>query len=63
MMNVIISKLLSVLGWQRLLQMVWNAIQDDLKRAAEKTETKIDDNLVVFMDEVIMVIVSDDKAA
>lgn len=61
-MNVIILKLLKVLGWQKLLKMVWNAVRDDLEKAAGKTESKIDDNLIKFADEIIGVIVSDDVA-
>lgn len=61
-MNVIIAKLLKVFGWQKLLKMVWEAVQDDLKKAAAKTETQFDDKLVEFADQVIDVIVSD-KAA
>lgn len=62
-MNLIIAKLLKVLGWQKLLRMVWEAVQDDLKKAAAKTETSFDDKAVDFADMIIDVIVSDDKAA
>ena len=62
-MELVIQKILSVIGWQRLLKMCWNAIQDDLKKAAAKTETQFDDNVVVIMDEIISVVVGDEKAA
>lgn len=55
-MNIVIAKLLKVFGWQKLLLMVWNAVQDDLKAHAAKTETKIDDNVVMIADELIKVI-------
>jgi hypothetical protein len=52
-MDIIIKKLLSVLGWQKLLLMVWHAVQPDLQAHAEKTDTKIDDNVVKFLDEIV----------
>ena len=61
-MNLIIQKLMKVLGWQKLLKMVWEAVQDDLKKAALKTETKIDDKGLELADFIIDIIVND-KAA
>lgn len=58
-MGMIISKLLKVLGWQKLLMMVWNAVQEDLKKAAAKTETQFDDKMIEFADTIIEVIVND----
>lgn len=55
-MNIILAKLLKVVGWQKLLLMVWNAVQDDLKAHAAKTENKVDDNIIMVADELIKVI-------
>lgn len=63
MLETIIKKIMKAYGWQKLLKLCWNAIQDDLKKAALKTETKFDDNIIDIADGIIDVIVSDEKAA
>lgn len=55
-MNLVIAKLLKVLGWQKLLLLTWGAIQPDLKKHAEKTENQVDDKLVEIADEMIKAI-------
>lgn len=55
-MNIVIAKLMKVIGWQKLLLMVWNAVQDDLKAHAAKTENKVDDNVIMIVDELVKVI-------
>lgn len=52
-MNLIIEKLLKVLGWQKLILMVWKAAKPLASEAAKKTETQFDDNFVEFVDEII----------
>jgi hypothetical protein len=58
-MNAVIMSALKILGWQKLLKMVWSAVQPELKKAAAKTETAFDDGLVSIMDELIGVVVED----
>lgn len=52
-MNLIIEKLLKVLGWQKLILMAWKAVKPLASEAAKKTETQFDDNVVEFVDEII----------
>ena len=52
-MNIVIEKLFKVLGWQRLVLMVWNAAKPAAMEAAKKTETKFDDNVVELVDELV----------
>lgn len=59
-MNVIIAKLLSVLGWQKMLLMVWNASYPSMQKASAKTETEFDDNFLKVVNELIIVITGKD---
>lgn len=49
-MKNILLKLVKTIGWKKVLLFVWEAVDEDLKAAAAKTENKIDDEVVKFVD-------------
>ena len=52
-MKWLIRKVLSAVGWKRLLQMTWEAIHDELVKLAEKTNTEFDDKALKIIDEIV----------
>lgn len=52
-MNILIIKMLKVLGWQKLIKLTWRAVKPELEKQAKKTETQIDDELIKVVDEII----------
>lgn len=52
-MNVLILKMLKVIGWKKLIRLTWQVVKPELERQAKKTETSIDDDLIKVVDEVI----------
>lgn len=56
-MNLILSKLLSAMGWKKLLLMVWAVAHKELaKRAADTKDVEWDDEAVKFADELVKAI-------
>ena len=56
-MNAIFGKLLSIMGWKKLMLMVWAVAYKELaKRAADTQDVEWDDDLVSFMDQVVKTI-------
>lgn len=52
-MKFLLSKILSVIGPSQLLKLVWSVVKDDLEKLAKSTDSKIDDNLIIVIDEFI----------
>ncbi len=50
MFGVMIKKIVKSIGWKKVLLYVWEAVDEDLKAAAAKTENKIDDEVVRVAD-------------
>lgn len=52
-MNIIIKKILALMGWQKLLGMAWDAVKPDLQKLVDNTETKFDDGLLKIIDDIV----------
>lgn len=52
-MNIIIKKILALMGWQKLLGMAWEAVKPDLQKLVENSETKFDDGLFKIVDSIV----------
>lgn len=57
-MSIIIKKILSLMGWQKLLGMTWEAVLPDLKKLVENTATQFDDGLLKIIDDIIKQLVN-----
>lgn len=56
-MNAILAKLLSAMGWKKLLLMVWAVAHKELaKRAANTEDVEWDDDAVKFVDDLVKAI-------
>lgn len=54
----VIKMLLKVFGWQKLLLMVWRVIDVELNTLVKKTATKLDDEALAVLEEVVTGITS-----
>lgn len=52
-MNFIIIKMLKVLGPLKLARMVWKAVRPELERLAKKTNTQLDEQAILLVDELL----------
>ena len=52
-MNVLIVKMLKVIGWKKLIRLTWQVVKPELERQANKTATTIDNDLIKVVDEII----------
>lgn len=56
-MNAILGKLLAVMGWKKLMLMVWAVAHKELaKRAADTQDVEWDDDAVKFVDDLVKAI-------
>lgn len=52
-MKIVLGSILRMIGWQKLLAMVWDIIDDDLKKHAQSTDNKFDDEAIKVIDDLI----------
>lgn len=52
-MKLVLGSILRMIGWQKLLGMVWDIIDDDLKKHAQSTDNKFDDEAIKVIDDLI----------
>lgn len=56
-MGAILSKILGVMGWKKVMLMAWAVAHKELaKRAADTEDREWDDDLVAFADEFVKAI-------
>jgi hypothetical protein len=49
----IIIKILSIFGWQKLLSWTWEAILPSLEEIVKKTDTNLDNNMLMLFNKII----------
>lgn len=56
-MNVILQKLLSVMGWKKIMLMIWAVAYKELKKRVEDTQdVEWDDDALAFADQLVKAI-------
>lgn len=58
-MKLVLGSILRLIGWQKLLEMAWDIVDDDIKAKVTATAPHWDDDAFKVMDEMIKKLTSE----
>jgi len=61
-MTTLIKKLISIIGWKKLVSKIWQIAYAELKKLAKKSKnTDLDDKILEFINEILTALLQGQK--